>query len=110
MTASSNSTIVFLSLRRIKAAAIISCFLFLGAQTAFAESSSVTKWNGSNVVAQKRVETHAPGIYHYESQYEMTKDGKGNYHSTYESQSTEWFCCLDWFSSEDTPSIKAGKS
>jgi hypothetical protein len=40
----------------------------------------------------------------------MTKDEKGNYHSTYESQKHEWFCCLDWFSSEDEPSTKAGKS
>jgi hypothetical protein len=70
----------------------------------------MTKRYDSNVVAQKRVETNTPGIYHYESQYEMTKDGKGNYRSTYESQKSEWFCCMDWFSSEDKPSTKAGKS
>jgi len=110
MTESSGSLIMSLSSPSFKVAAILSCLLFMGMQTVWAQSSSDNKQSDSKVVVQKRVEKNIPGTYHYESQYKMTKDEKGNYRSTYESQKHEWFCCLDWFSSEDEPSTKAGKS
>ncbi len=86
---------------------VLSCVLFLGTQTVSAQSSSDAKQNDLKVVAQKRMEKNIPGTYRYKSQYEMTKDGKGNYHSTYESQKNKWFCCMDWFSSGNVSSVKS---
>ena len=110
MKESSCSPIMAFLLRRIKAVAFLGCALFMCTQPVGAESLSDTSQGEVQVVAKKRVEKNIPGTYHYESQYKMTKDEKGNYHSTYESQKNEWFCCLDWFSSEDEPSTKASKS
>ncbi len=110
MTESKCSALACLASRSIKSIVLLSCVLFVGIQTVSAHSSSNTKKNDIKVVAQKRMEKNLPGTYHYQSQYEMTKDRKGNYHSTYESQKNEWFCCMDWFSSEETSSTKAEKS
>ncbi len=103
-------SIMSLSSRRIKSLAILSCLLFMVTPTVWAQSSNDATENDRTVVAQERVEKNIPGTYHYQSQYEMTKDGKGNYFSTYESQKNEWFCCRNWFSSEDKSSTKSDKS
>lgn len=95
---------------RVKAVAFLSCVLCLSAQPVLAQSLSDTAQSDRQIVAQQRVEKRVPGTYRYESQYSMTKDGKGNYHSIYESQKKEWFCCLDWFSSEDESPAKADQS
>ncbi len=104
------SPIMPFSSRSIKSVAILSCLLFMGTQAVWAQSSNDATQNDHKVVAQKRVEKSIPGTYYYQSHYEMTKDGKGNYHSTYESQKNEWFCCRNWFSSEEEASTKSGKS
>jgi hypothetical protein len=90
--------------------AFFSCAVCLCTQPVLAQSSSDTAQSDRQVVSQKRVENRVPGTYHYESKYEMTKDEKGNYHSTYESQKKEWLCCLDWFSSEEESLAKADQS
>jgi len=110
MIGTSSTTIRSLSLLDIKAFAIFGCVWFMAAQPVLAQSSDDTKPSDRKVVEQKRVEKNIPGTYHYESQYEMTEDGKGNYHSTYESQKNEWFCCMDWFSSEERESSTTEKS
>ena len=104
------STIMALCSGSMKGAALLSCVLFIGAQTVWAEGASDPKHGEMQVVEQHRVEENIRGSYHYQSQYEMTKDGEGTYRSTYESQKNEWFCCLNWFSSEDETSTDSEKS
>ncbi len=104
------STIMAHSLRSMKVAALLSCVLFMGAQTVWAETPSESMQSEQQVIEQQRVEKNIPGSYHYHSQYEMTKDGEGTYRSTYESQKNEWFCCLNWFSSDDEASTESEKS
>ena len=93
-----------------KCVAILSCMVFMSAQMVLAKPSSVSEHDSPKIMAQTRVEKTVPGTYHYESHYEMSKDEKGNYRSTYQSKKQEWFCCLDWFSSEEAPSTKADES
>ncbi len=104
------STIMALSSASLKTAAILSCVLLMGTQTVWAQASTDSQHKDIQVVEQQRVEKHIPGSYHYKSQYEMTKDGEGNYRSTYESKKNEWFCCLNWFSSEDEVDTESEKS
>ena len=93
-----------------KCVAILSCMVFMSAPMVLAKPLSVAEPDSPKIVAQTRVEKTVPGTYHYESHYEMSKDQQGNYRSTYQSKKQEWFCCLDWFSSEEAPSTKADES
>ncbi len=73
--------------------------LTMMAQPVAAQTLSSEDQRSSQVVHQERIEKTIPGTYHYESTYSLRKDEKGNYTSTYQSQQTEWFCCLNVFSS-----------
>ena len=110
MEGKSSTTIKSLSLLRKKTFAILGCVLLLAVPPVLAQSSGDTKPSVGKVVEQKRVEKSVPGTYHYESQYEMTKDGKGNFYSTYESQKNEWFCCMNWFTTDEKKSSKTEQS
>ncbi len=90
--------------------AVVPCVVVLSTTIAFAEPAHKSEMDDTQVVAQERVEKNVPGSYHYKSKYEMTTDGNGTYHSTYQSQKKEWFCCLNWFSSEDETSTESEKS
>ncbi len=91
-------------------AVILSGVLLIGIQNVWAQPSGDVKADDIQVVGQKQVDQNIPGSYRYQSQYKMTKDTNGTYHSTYESQKTEWFCCMDWFSPKFANSEKAGES
>ncbi len=110
MKESRYSKIMAHSVRSMKAAALLSCVLFMGAQTVWAGAPSDSMQSDRQVVEQQRVEKNIPGSYHYQSEYEMTKDEEGTYRSTYESRKNEWFCCLNWFSSKDETSTDSEKS
>ncbi|MDR4494256.1 MAG: hypothetical protein AB7P17_04850 [Nitrospirales bacterium] len=93
--------------RATRSAAILGCVLFLSAQPGFAESLNGSDREVGAIVEHKQVEKTITGSYHYESNYEMTKDQNGNYHSTYQSEKKEWFCCFHLFSSEKAVSTKS---
>ena len=96
----------FISSQSAKIVIFLSCFLLMNMQTALAKPLTDSKHSDSKVVAHKQVKKIIPGTYHYESNYEMTKDGRGNYHSNYKSKKHKWFCCLNWFASKSEPSSK----
>lgn len=93
--------------RCMKSAAILSCVFFMSALTVAAETLNGSDRKGGKIVEHKQVEKVISGSYHYQSNYEMTKDQKGNYHSTYQSEKKEWFCCFHLFSSEKAVIIKS---
>lgn len=70
MSESKRSALECLASRSTKFVVVLSCVLFVGTQMVLAQSSSDLKQNHSKVVAQKRMEKHIPGTYHYKSQYE----------------------------------------
>ncbi|MGD9852735.1 MAG: hypothetical protein AB7T38_15890 [Nitrospirales bacterium] len=98
----------FVYSRCMKSAAILSCVFFMSALPVFAETLNGTGQEGGKIVEHKQVEKIISGSYHYQSNYEMTKDQKGNYRSTYQSAKKEWLCCFHLFSSEKAVSTKSG--
>ena len=95
-----------ISLRRSwKAAAMLVCVLLISTQSGFGETRHNADQEGGTIVEHKQVEKTMAGSYHYQSHYEMTKDRNGNYHSTYQSDKREWFCCFHLFSEEKVVSI-----
>ena len=90
-------------------AAMLNCVFLVGAQSGFAESLHNSGREGVTIVERKQIEKTIAGSYHYQSNYEMTKDQSGNYQSTYQSDKKEWFCCFHLFSSEKAVSIKSDK-